>query len=124
MLSRMLLEAQDSLSPGDVPEEAGRRGGRKDVLLGVNTAPALLVRTPASLASVLVACLSLRKHSLLATGSGTRTRQLPTHPTCPPSFSVSTWQFHHLHSFFFFLSFSHAEIQPIHQSYPEAAQLL
>lgn len=66
MLSRMLLEARDSLSPGDVPEEAIRRGGRKNALLGGSTAPALLVRSTASLPSVLVSCLSLRMHSLLA----------------------------------------------------------
>lgn len=72
----------------------------------------------------LVACLSLKMHSLLAMGKQTRTRQLPTHPTCPPSFSISTWQFDHLHLFFSPLSFSCAETQPVHQSCPEAAQLL
>lgn len=77
-----------------------------------------------SLSSQCTGSMFVHKDALLGTGSWTRTRQLPTHPTCPPSFSISTWQLDRLHSFFFFLSFSHAEIQPIHQTCPEEAQLL
>ena len=45
------------------------------------------------------------KDALLTTGSRARTRQLPTRPACPPSFSISIRQFDCLYSFFFFSFF-------------------
>jgi len=125
--SRRARSAQGLCCPQRcVPEQAGGRGGREDAQgLPCCGATLLLHRSEdCSLSAQRLGRVLVPKDALLVTGNQTRTRQLPAHSACPPSFSFSIRQLDCLHPFFFFLSFSHAEIQPVPQTRPKAASLL
>lgn len=110
-----------------VLEQAGGRGGRKDAQ-GLSCWGAKVLHhwsEDHSLSAQGMDSMFVPEDALLATGSRARTRQLSTHPACPPQ--VSPFPLENLIActyFSFFLSFSQAEIQPIHQTCPKAASLL
>lgn len=114
--------AQGTCCPQErVLEQAGGRGGRKDAQ-GLLCWGATLLHHRSkdrSLSAQHRGCMYVPKDTLLAMGSCPPLLPALQGSSFPLDNSVACTHFS-----FFFLSFSHAEIQPIHQICPKAASLL
>lgn len=116
---------KEKASVGALLEQAGGRGGRKDAQ-GLSCWGATVLHhwsEDHSLSAQGMDSMFVPEDALLATGSRARTRQLSTHPACPPQ--VSPFPLENLiactyFSFFFLLprQKSSLSIRPVQKQHP------